>query len=165
LISPQGLSSVIELPAYIPRCHAARSCSVETDRRPFRRLLRARRKRPCRRTTEQHDELAPHGHSLGARIAPYHIVEKPLCITAFLPTRLPVWVIFVRSSRSRRSRHVRFAPIASEPPHRSGGLFKPHKRLLRSCPLHFSGRLPQLFNAPFCALLIHKRLGNRENVC
>jgi hypothetical protein len=30
-----------------------------------------------------------------------------------------LWVIFVRSTRSRRSRHVRFAPIASEPSHRS----------------------------------------------
>ena len=29
------------------------------------------------------------------------------------------WVIFVRSTRFRRSRHVRFAPIASEPSHRS----------------------------------------------
>jgi hypothetical protein len=28
-------------------------------------------------------------------------------------------VIFVRSTRFRRSRHVRFAPIASEPSHRS----------------------------------------------
>jgi hypothetical protein len=33
------------------------------------------------------------------------------------PCRL--WVIFVRSTRSRRSRHVRFAPIASELSHRS----------------------------------------------
>src|SRR6202022_429795 len=32
---------------------------------------------------------------------------------------LPLRVIFVRSTRSRRSRHVRFAPIASEPSHRS----------------------------------------------
>src|SRR3984893_4298577 len=30
-----------------------------------------------------------------------------------------IGVIFVRSTRSRRSRHVRFAPIASEPSHRS----------------------------------------------
>ena len=30
-----------------------------------------------------------------------------------------IGVIFLRSTRSRRSRHVRFAPIASEPSHRS----------------------------------------------
>jgi hypothetical protein len=30
--------------------------------------------------------------------------------------------------------------------------------LLRRCPLHFSGPLPQLFNAPLCAFLVHKRL-------
>jgi hypothetical protein len=29
------------------------------------------------------------------------------------------WVIFVGSTRFRRSRHVRFAPISSEPSHRS----------------------------------------------
>src|SRR6476646_9075497 len=40
----------------------------------------APRDRPWRRAAEQRDELAsPHGHSLGARITPYHIVEKPCC--------------------------------------------------------------------------------------
>jgi hypothetical protein len=39
--------------------------------------------------------------------------------TAAMHTPLPTWVIFVGSTRSRRSRHVRFAPIASEPSHRS----------------------------------------------
>jgi hypothetical protein len=38
---------------------------------------------------------------------------------AAMHTPLPQWVIFVRSTRFRRSRHVRFAPIASEPSHRS----------------------------------------------
>jgi hypothetical protein len=33
--------------------------------------------------------------------------------------RTSAFTIFVRSTRSRRSRHVRFAPIASEPSHRS----------------------------------------------
>jgi hypothetical protein len=32
---------------------------------------------------------------------------------------LLLWIIFVRSTHFRRSRHVRFAPIASEPSHRS----------------------------------------------
>jgi hypothetical protein len=42
-----------------------------------------------------------------------------LCSTAKLTRPGPLRVIFVRSTRSRRSRHVRFAPIASEPSHRS----------------------------------------------
>src|SRR3974390_2165851 len=40
-----------------------------------------RDERPCSRcAAKQCDELAsPHGHSLGARITPYHIVEKLCC--------------------------------------------------------------------------------------
>ena len=45
----------------------------------------------------------------------------------------PLWVIFVRSTRSRRSRHVRFAPIESEPSHRSEST-----RCARSRPMHRS---------------------------
>jgi hypothetical protein len=52
----------------------------ETEPRDILGLLCARRKRACCRAAEQRDELAsPHGHSLGARITPYHIVEKPCC--------------------------------------------------------------------------------------
>ena len=57
-----------------------RPAADEADDR-HRRLLRASRERPCGRCApKQCDELAsPHGHSLGARITPYHIVEKPCC--------------------------------------------------------------------------------------
>jgi len=54
-----------------------RSLSQKPDHR-HRRLLRTPRERPDGgRAAEQRDELAsPHGHSLGARITPYHVVEK-----------------------------------------------------------------------------------------
>src|ERR1700738_1303725 len=61
----------------------------KADGRQPPRLLRARRERPHdRRAAEQSDELAsPHGHSLGARITPYHIVERPCCASQhFRPT-------------------------------------------------------------------------------
>jgi hypothetical protein len=38
---------------------------------------------------------------------------------AAMHTPIPLRVIFVRSTRSQRSRHVSFAPIAFEPSHRS----------------------------------------------
>jgi hypothetical protein len=41
-----------------------------------------------------------------------------------------LWVIFVRLTRSRRSRHVRLAPIASEPSHRGESRRLCHKRSL-----------------------------------
>src|SRR4029077_8309239 len=60
-------------------CAGRRGVHVANDRHS--RRLRVRRKRPCgSRAAEQRDEIASsHGHSLGARITPYHIVEKPSC--------------------------------------------------------------------------------------
>ena len=48
-------------------------------------------------------------------------LRQELCCAAQQdkPARCLLGVIFVRSIRFRRSRHVRFAPIASEPSHRS----------------------------------------------
>jgi hypothetical protein len=52
---------------------------------------------------------------LGAQLS----VVCDCCAAEFQPGLGRLRVIFVRSTCSRRSRHVRFAPIASEPSHRS----------------------------------------------
>ena len=54
--------------------------------------------------------------AVATRIAPTQIT---IISTAAMDSLFPRWVIFVRSTHSRRSRHVRFASIASEPSHRS----------------------------------------------
>src|ERR1700732_3764085 len=82
-------------------------------------LLRTRREWPSGRAAEQRNEITPfHVCRLRPRITPYHM-EAVLCITANLGADWQLRVIFVRLTRSRRSRHVRFAPIASQPSHRS----------------------------------------------
>jgi hypothetical protein len=60
-----------------------------------------------------------HRHSKGLQHTGGRRPSRELCSARFLLSRCPLWVIFVRSTRFRRSRHVRFAPIASEPSHRS----------------------------------------------
>jgi hypothetical protein len=56
------------------------------------------------------DADAERGLDQGQRARAQCTIRRPLG---------PRWVIFVRSTRFRHSRHVRFAPIASEPSHRS----------------------------------------------
>jgi hypothetical protein len=81
-----------------------------------------RRGRPCRRrAAEKRDKLAPphvlpsiRGCTLPHRGRKYRVVHH-----SKFDSQCLCWVIFVRSTRSRRSRHVRFAPIAFEPSHRS----------------------------------------------
>jgi hypothetical protein len=55
----------------------------------------------------------------GPSLAYRRRADTALCITAKSTGKWTLRVIFVRSTRFRRSRHVRFAPIASEPSHRS----------------------------------------------
>jgi hypothetical protein len=61
----------------------------------------------------------PGNMTVPSRIAAQAHRKINILPTAAMHTPLPRWVIFVRSTRFRRSRHVRFAPIASEPSHRS----------------------------------------------
>ena len=70
---------------------------------------------------EPRASLAPQRTPLGRGWEPTTIVAEnaPLCITARLAPNVSVGSFSSDSTRSRRSRHVRFAPIASEPSHRS----------------------------------------------
>src|SRR3984893_4481580 len=61
----------------------------------------------------EHNTLQSEAGYIGARPHIRQIDETLLQRTA----GPYLWVIFVRSTRFRRSRHVRFAPIASEPSH------------------------------------------------
>jgi SAM-dependent methyltransferase len=53
------------------------------------------------------------------RTLPHHPMSTTFVRHSKFGWRCLSWVIFVRSTRFRRPRHVRFAPIASEPSHRS----------------------------------------------
>src|SRR5439155_27381531 len=90
----------------------------QSDLAASRRLLRVRRKRPNRRSAaDQRDELAsPHISSQSSDDSIVSAETGTLIgtetIGAAHSQRLG-WVILVRTTWSRRSRHVRFAPIAS----------------------------------------------------
>src|SRR5262249_37707820 len=80
-------------------------------------LLRACRERPSRETAEKSDELAPPHGGLPQGPRPRSRIDYSRsgpCIAAKAGRLFPLWVIFVRSARSRRSQHVRFAPKADK---------------------------------------------------
>jgi hypothetical protein len=74
---------------------------------------------------------------------PHAAISVKWPIACAMQHGLLLWVIFVRSTRFRRSRHVRFAPIASESSHRSESTRCAQKRAFRGSPEYCEvGRRP-----------------------
>src|SRR5262245_58324343 len=114
-------------PTYLPqpgdKCRSPltlrrrRARAQQPDGRQFARLLRVRRERPRhRRAAEQRDEFAPFHCPMPPVLPTERIAHLAgACCAAGFQSRLcRLWVIFVRPTRFRRSRHVRIAPKADK---------------------------------------------------
>src|SRR5262249_53099417 len=66
-------------------CERLRRATMQKPNHRQRRLLRARRDRPCRRTAEKRDELAPAAHSItsSARASNVGGISRPSALAAF----------------------------------------------------------------------------------
>jgi hypothetical protein len=79
----------------------------------------ARGRASARRRSSPVQAIRNGAHLLGLIEPVLRVASGGERMPAHGPADGPLRVIFVRSTRFRRSRHVRFAPIASEPSHRS----------------------------------------------